>query len=88
MTGYKAVLISADGTDYVHDYRADTINGVWALHNSAGPRWYFHPYAFVVIDNGGTPSKRQRIIDSCDDWTHLTGRTVEGAMREIQKEYR
>lgn len=63
MSGYQAVLMAPDG-DYVTDYSADTVEGVWEAANEGGSRWCLYPFAAVV--EGGAVADDSRIVEAAD----------------------
>jgi len=72
---YKAILFSLDG-EWTTDFKAKTIRDVWDLVNDRGSRWFFYPIVGIIKDNGAT-NKNQRVIEMCNGFTHLEGKTIK-----------
>lgn len=70
---YKAILFAPDG-DYVTDHKSTTIQGVVDKISDQGSKWFFYPYAFVIVDRGSV-THRQRFVDIPEeffDWKNAT----------------
>lgn len=86
MSAYMTVRYSPDG-EWVTDNRGcATIEDAWNATDD-GSRWFFYPIAVVIRDNGrGYVTDRQRIVDSPDLFSFLTGLTIGQAARALRAE--
>ncbi len=82
---YEAVLISADGEEYVTDYKSSTKEEVIEQLENQGSRWIFYPYSFVVEVDPSKPVKEWKIKDAPDPFGKLKNKKVKDAMHFIEK---
>ncbi len=80
---YQILLVSPDGQDYKIDCKqSESIEQAWERCNDLGSKWYFYPICFVVEDNGSL-SLEQPIIDVVPLLNHLVGESVSTALADI-----
>lgn len=79
---YRALLIAPDG-EWVTDYRdCETIAEVTDKLADRGSRWIFYPYEFVIVDHGIT-RETHRIVDACEPFLSLIGKTIKTASAAV-----
>lgn len=83
--GYRAVLISPDGEDWVSDHGdSHSINEVWEKVSEQGSRWIFYPIVFVIHEPEKCFGSLRRIVDTPEGMEHLIGKSIRTTMRWIK----
>ena len=81
MKRYKAVLFAPDG-DWVTDYAgSETIEEAQERVADQGSRWFFYPFAAVIIDRGPLTSGRQRIVDGAEPFEGVKGLAINSVSK-------
>lgn len=84
MKGYKAILFSSDGEDWVTDFKAETVNEVVEQLADRGSRWFFYPFCAIIRDKSTSTSDKQRIIDIASPLDLLKGKTIKSVSQFIK----
>jgi hypothetical protein len=83
VTKYKSIQFAPDG-DWITDYRGcASVEEVKEIVADQGSRWIFYPFPAVIVDHGEITKDTQRIVDACEPFEYLRGRTIRTMSREI-----
>ncbi len=81
-TQYQAVMISADGQDFVREYCCNSKRAVWDIVENH--RWIFYPLVFVT--KYGNHVQDKRISDVPENFpSYFIGMKIKDVMKFIQE---